>query len=854
MLHAPYPVPVPSAPRWLALLAALLIGGAADAQAPSDGQVGGAPAVLRSGVAFVPNRGQWDARAAFRAEADGQTAWFGATGWTLAVEERADHEQPGPGAGRRGVALRMSFVDGAPASLRGERRRNELRHWFTGERAVTDVPAFDSLRYAGIWPGTDVAIHARDGALEYDLCLLPGADVARIVLRCEGAESLEVAEDGALLVHTALGALRQPAPRTWAVLPDGRREILECRYRLVGADSFGFELPGSGRGLPVVIDPVLQWASYLGGTSLELVHAVTANGAGITVAGATSVSNFPATAGAYDASWNGQQDAFVSRLSPDGGTLLYSTFLGGSKDEEARAVALDADGTIVVAGWTSSANFPTSTTAFDRTYNGGTGTLRSDAFAVRLTPSGSGLVFGSYLGGSKDDLASSVGLDAEGRVHLAGKTSSTNFPVSAGAFDGSYNGGSTDVGDAFLACFAADGATLPSSTFLGGAADEFANALRVEADGTATLAGWTSSSGFPVTPGALDTELSGTSDAFVARLPAGGGSLAFSTLLGGGQDDNALALARSEDGALHVAGTTLSADFPVTPAASQPGYAGGLYFGDAFLATLDAAGSALQSATFLGGSGDDVATGLGVDPAGALVVGGWTQSGDLPVTPGAPDSTLGGSTDGFLARLDAADGTLLHAGYLGGPSQDKAYGLALTADGGATLAGYTNSADFPVTAGSYDTHFDGFEGLIGDAFLAHYAIELGSGTAASGWLDTGYALAGSAGVLPVLEGTGDLSPLSTGIVQLLDAAPNALVLIFASEVAGYVPVKGGTLVPFPILGTVVASTDALGGLQIAYTWPAEVVSGKTLHAQAWIVDDGAPFGLSASNALSATAP
>jgi len=802
-------------------------------------------------LSFVPNRGQWKGPALYRAELGEQVAWFVADGFVLTLEPRpAASEVAG-----RGVALKLSFAD-APrgAAPRGEGRRSERRNWFTGDLAVTDVPAFDALRYRNAWPGVDVLLRSGDGALEYDLCLQPGADVSAIALHCEGARALELDDDGALLLHTELGPLRQPAPRTWRVHADGGREEIECSYRLLGGNRFGFELPGGTSGLPVVIDPVLQWASYLGGTSLEYAYALTSSGAGLTVAGATSVSNFPTSTGAYDKTWNGQQDAFVSRLASDGATLVYSTFLGGSKDEEARAVALDGQGGIVVAGWTSSTNFPTSAAAFDKSWSGGTGTLKSDAFVTRLSPAGNALVFSTYLGGSKEDFASSVGVDGAGRVHVAGKTSSSNFPTTAGAFDQTYNGGGNDVGDAFIACLQADGAVLYSSSFLGGAGDEFANALSVGDDGSSTVAGWTSSADFPTTPGAFDTVLGGTSDAFVARLSANGVTLSFATFLGGSADDNALALAAASDGSLSVAGTTLSPDFPVTSGAAQQAFRGGTYFGDAFVATLETGATAVRSATYFGGSGDDAATGLGLAIDGTLALGGWTQSADLPLGATPLDASLGGTTDAFFARTDPVDGALMAASYFGGPSQDKAYALALWQDGTAAIAGYTNSAAFPVTSGSYDTHFDGFEGLIGDGFVAQFALELNSGTSAANWLDAGFALAGHAGKLPALSATGDLTPLSQGTVSLENAASSALTLVFGSPVAGYLPVKGGTLVPFPILSMMVSTTDPLGGLVIPYTWPAQVPSGQTLYVQAWVLDAGAVFGLAASNAILATAP
>ncbi len=805
------------------------------------------PAGAQGALAFVPNHGQWDVAARFAASGGpdgGRAVWFTDDGWTLTLADGGGHA----------TAVRMRFLGGRPVAPRGEGERPERRHYFRGGQAVTDVPAFDRLRWDGLYPGVDLLARQAGGVLEYDLCLQPGADASALVMACDGALDLTLDGDGALRIHTALGALRQPAPVTWQELPDGSRRAVACRYRRLDAGRFAFELPAHDPALPTVIDPELQWASFLGGTGFEVAQAVALGADGtVTVAGFTSAGGFPTTPGAYDLSANGGRDVCVTRFAADGSALLWSTLLGGAKDEEARALALDAAGGAVLAGWTASSGFPVTPGALDGTFNGGAGVLASDAFVTRLSPAGNALLFSTYLGGAQDELASAVAVAADGAVTVAGKTSSPAFPVTAGAFDTSWNGGAVDVGDAFVARLSASGAPV-FATFLGGSADEFVNALAVAPGGETLVAGWTSSTTFPGTPGAFDATLGGTSDGFVARLSAGGGTLLAATLLGGGNDDNATALAIDDDGAIAVAGTTLSPNFPVTPGAPQPTSAGGTWYGDGFLARLQPGGGALLLATFLGGTGDDFPTGLAPDGAGGLVVAGWSSAANYPVTADAADATLSGSADGTLAIVDRSPPALRYASYLGAGGQDKVMALAALPGGRLVLAGTSSSSAFPVTPGAFDTHFDGLEGLIADAFVCAYDLGAPPAGGPDPWTDLGHALVGSAALLPRLTATGTLAPSSPGVVSLQDAASGRPAVLVVGTHAGAVPLLGGTLVPFPFQSVLPYETDALGGLAIPYEWPAGVVPGHTLYVQAWISDAGAPQGMSASNALAATAP
>jgi hypothetical protein len=740
----------------------------------------------------------------------------------------------------------MAFENGSTRPPSGLARRLEQRSYHAPTGSVAHAATYDRLQYQDMYPGVDVVVRTQDGHLEYDVNLQPGAALDDVVVRCEGAEDLVVGEDGALLMQTALGPVRSEPPLTWETLPDGGRRLLAANYVRLDEQRFGFSVPDWDEAHPLVIDPGLSWATYLGSSSLDFVQAVASDENGnVVVAGYTLNNGFPSTVGVYDATHNGSRDVFISCLTADGTTLLASTFLGGNKDEEARAVALDGSGGVVVAGWTNSVNYPTSAGALSGSYAGGLGTLRSDAFVTRLDASLSTLVFSTYLGSERDDFASSVAVDDDDTVLLAGKTSSPGWPTTVGAYDRTFNGGSIEVGDSFVMRLSADGNTMLWSTLLGGGLDEYAQAMAIAPDGAVTVAGWTSSVDFPTTAGVFGPTLSGTSDGFVATLSSDGSSLLRSTFLGGSFDENATAMQIEADGTVNVAGTTLSANFPVTPDAVQTTYAGGGFYGDGFVARLDDELTGVLWASFLGGSSDDFLTGLRVHDSGAILVSGWTNSADLPVSADADDTTLGGTT---------STSSLVFGTYIGGPAPDKAHAVGLATNGRVLLGGGTSSSAFPVTTGSYDTDFSGWEGILSDAFVASFDLGITPAGSIDAWQDVGYALAGTAGKLPEFSATGDLTPLSTGVASVVDCLPNQPALVMVGTVAAMVPVKGGTLVPFPLFGILATTTDGVGGITMPYTWPGNVPSNTTLYAQTWVLDPAGPEGWSATNALEAVSP
>ncbi len=823
-------------------------------------------ALARIPLTFVENRGQWNSPARFVARrGDEATLCLYAESVCLRLVRReADSQEetataPSPGRGPEpaglkrmvGVNLRLVF-EGSSGGVRlvGRDETPTLYHYFLGNdpfRWRTDVRGYGKVAYEGLYDGIDLLMREEDSALEYDLLLESGADLSRAVLRVEGASGpLRLDAEGTLLIDTALGEFRQPKPRAWEEEGGGRR-ALECSYRMLGENRFGFEAPGRTQGSALVVDPQLLYSTLLGGQSNDfaLAIALDASGAAV-VAGETESSNYPTTPGAFDTTFGGIPDAFVTRLPLSGGLPSYSTFLGGTGYDFAASVVLDATGSAVVAGKTGSSNFPTTPGAFDTTING-----FLDAFVLRLPLSGGPPSYSTFLGGSGYDFAATLALDSAGAAVVVGTTNSSDFPITPGAFDTTFNGGSID-GDAFVTHILLSGGAPNYSSYVGGSDNDRAGALTLDAAGAAVVVGATTSSDFPIIPGAFDTTFNGFWDAFVTRLPLSVGPPTYSTFLGGAFGDYAGALALDATGAAVVAGKTSSSDFPTTPGAFSTSYLGGYL--DAFVTRLPLSGGLPTDSTFLGGSGYDAAYALALDATGAAVVAGDTNSLDFPTTPGAFDTTLSVNfayTDAFVTRLPLSGGPPSYSTFLGGLGGEFPSALALDATGAAVLSGITFSSAFPTTPGALDTTFNG--GTY-DAFVAELdLLPAGAST-------YGSSTPGCAGPLPI------------GVTSIPQVGNAAFAVICGNAPAGGAGLLGfsGALLatPIPILGVqiwidlasplllaVTAIADPTGAAEVSIPIPAlPALAGSAVYVQfAWAGPNAPPpcppTGVSASNAL-----
>ncbi len=467
---------------------------------------------------------------------------------------------------------------------------------------------------------------------------------------------------------------------------------------------------------PTPATVTLDYSTYLGGQSNDYGRAVEADSSGCAyVAGYTYSYDFP-TANPYQpvqvSSY--QYDAFVSRFSSDGSTLLYSTYLGGSYNEEAYGLALGEDGAATIGGRTDSYDFPV-----ENAYQSAMSSS-PDAFISRLDASGSILLYSTYLGGSDYDRANGIGVDSAGSAYVTGETQSINFPL-----QNPYQSYLYGAYDAFVSKLSSTGSALDYSTFLGGSSYETGSGIAVDAGGSAYVTGQTSSSGLPVffpTRNAYQPSFAGGYyDAFVTRLSSTGSALVHSTYLGGSGDDVGAGIALDAGGNIYVTGNTNSSESPYFPTvnpyqsshSTHPDYE----VEDAFVSKFGPSGSNLLYSTYLGGTSPDYGMGIAVDSTGSAFVTGYTQSsgsGPFPIV-NAYQSSLAGNNDAFVTRFAPAGSSLVFSTYLGGSSQDYAYGVDVGPGRSAFAAGYTSSSDFPVL-NPYQASYAGNE----DTFLARF--------------------------------------------------------------------------------------------------------------------------------------
>ncbi len=583
----------------------------------------------------------------------------------------------------------------------------------------TGIPNYGKVVYQDVYAGIDLLYYGNQGQLEYDFVVAPGVDPGIIAMSVQGAENISLDASGNLVLHTSGGDLVQQAPVIYQEV-GGVRQAVAGEFVLEGTNGVGFRVGAYDTSRTLVIDPVLSYSTYLGGSSADSGQAIAVDANGNAyITGYTYSANFPTTAGPQGA-LGGDLDVFVAKLNASGTGLVYSTYLGGTFGDEGKGIAVDASGNAYITGNTDSNNFPTTAGAFQVTNSAG----NYKGFVAKLNATGSALVYSTYLGGSGGwDEGRAIAVDTDGNAYVTGHTASSDFPtqnplqpIHADVFEFST---STYYSDSFVTKLNASGASLVYSTFLGGYGDERGDGIAVDSAGNAYVTGFTNATdwvvplgylAFPTTAGAFQTtNASTTSVPFVTKLNAAGSALDYSTYLGGttGYHDWAAAIAVDAAGSAYVTGTTQAADFPTTDGAYDRNYGGGI---DSFVSKLNPSGSALAYSTFLGGSNTDQPLGIAVNAAGSAHVVGITGSTNFPTTANALQQTKGGGNDAFVTKLNASGSALVHSTYLGGSGEDYGLGIAVDSASNAYVVGETASTNFPTTAsalqqikgGSYD--------------------------------------------------------------------------------------------------------------------------------------------------------
>jgi len=597
-------------------------------------------------------------------------------------------------------------------------RGSDPKHWHTG------IPQFKKVLQRDVYLGIDVAFYGNGRSLEFDFVVSPGAEPDLIAMTFHGTERIEISEDGDLVLYTSSGELLSRRPRVYQTR-NGVEQAVEASYVLQDAGRVGFRLAEHDPSLALIIDPVIEYGTHLGGEDDDGARAVTIDAEGnafITGFAEASESGpqFPSTPGSFQPEPFGsiagdpdtdamdpENDAFILKLNPSGTDLVYSTFLGGGKLDIGLAIVIDDHGAAYVCGNTISTNFPTLAGAFQQVRPG----FQQAGFVAKISPDGSSLEYGTYLGGSGFDGAHDLAVDPTGAVVVTGQTKSGDFPITDGVVGTTMLGGI----EAFVTHLSADGSTLLFSTVLSGSGDDIGYGIALDADGNSYVAGSTDSADFPSTAGAFQPALAGEIDAFVAKLSATGHALRYATYLGGSADDEAHALSLQSDGSAIIAGTTESPDLPLGDSAFDEEYNGG---GDVLIATLNPDGAA-ANCTYLGGSRRDEAYDVAVSAAGDTIVVGQTRSDDFPLVDASQTFLRSPAGDAFMSRITPA-GELTDSTYYGSTNEDTAHGVALGPDGGVFMVGVT--CYDPVPTGQLRTTSGSFQ-RVGTDDLDGFAVK-----------------------------------------------------------------------------------------------------------------------------------
>jgi uncharacterized repeat protein (TIGR01451 family) len=614
---------------------------------------------------FEENRGQTDPRAKYIARSTALAAFITPDGWTLSLN---------------GQPVSMHIAAANPKALFAPERPLEgVTNYYLGNRTITGLQHYSSVRAKDIRPGIDIIYHGTQSDLEYDLAIHPGANVDSLRLRFEGSRPV-LADNGDIVLKTTAGEVRQHKPRVWQ-----ESKIVECRYVLLETGEVGLKLSKYDHSAELLIDPIISYSTYLSGTNSDTPAGIAVDGSGAYITGSTFSTDFPVTSGTNQ----GQGDVFVTKLNPSGTALVYSTFIGGSSQDTARGIAIDNAGNAYVTGATSSTNFPVTVNQF---------TAGTHGFVLKLGTTGN-IVYSTALAGNNSDSPLAIATDASGSAYVTGSTNSSNFPVTAGSYKTTPGGG----GDAFVVKLSTTG-QISYATYLGGSANDFGAAIAVDAAGNAFVGGGTASVNFPSTPGAYTPAYVGNNDAFVVKLNPSGSALVYATYLGGSTADSVTGLALDAAGNCYVTGVTLSGDFPITPGAFSTAKPSPTGVNSGFVTKLNATGTSLVYSTFIGGANSDSTVGIAVDTNGAAYVAGSSQSTNFPTTPGALKTVSTNSFccdyDMFLAKVAVDGSALSYSTLLGSSTIESATALALDGTGGGYMLGSSQSLIYPTTAGA----------------------------------------------------------------------------------------------------------------------------------------------------------
>ncbi|MBC7488603.1 MAG: gliding motility-associated C-terminal domain-containing protein [Cytophagaceae bacterium] len=605
---------------------------------------------------FRENKGQWAEHVRYGAWSGSANVYFLKQGLSI-THWRGDKKQ------KEYLTWNVNFVHAnANSILVTSDHQASQTQYFKADKTILIDKEYALLRYNNLYNNIDLQYYGYENTLKYDYILHPGADVNNIQMKADGIKKYEIV-NGELIVHHAWGTVKENKPYSYQII-DGKQKEVKVRFKLIDKLTYGFEIYGAyDPSINLIIDPIkLVWGTYVGSgnaSSQGYMYDIATDKEGHVYGTGYYQASFPTTAGSYQQTYKGGDingsngDAFVFKLNRDGSKLLFSSYIGGIRDEEGYGIWWTKNGRVYVTGNTNSTDFPVSTNAYQKVRKG-----LKDCFIACFDSQQGTLLSSTYIGGLDDDKFNDVKVDEFGNVWVGGETRSFDFPVLSPTIKPTFQGGTFD---GIISKFSADLSQLKYSSYIGGTGDDKITALAYFQN-TITFVGYSGSPDFGVTTNAYQTQNKGGTDAIAGRISTATNALEYATFIGGAYDDIANDLDCNASGSSFITGYTMSADYPNTAGIPLKGLK------DVFITALASDGKSLVFSRLIGGKRNDEGTSIVVNGQNQSFVVGSTVSPDFPLNQAnATDQGL----QVFLLSLDYTGNFLGYSMMIGGSKDDS---------------------------------------------------------------------------------------------------------------------------------------------------------------------------------------